>query len=681
MNFQSFFAELKRRNVYRVAIAYAVVSWLLIQIATQVFPFFDIPNWAVRLVVVSLSLGLPVALVLAWIFELTSEGLKRTEEVSPDESITRSTGRKLDFFVIGVLLLVIGILIFQRFHSAPSRPAATGPEQSIAVLPFENLSDEKANVFFADGIQNDVLTSLAKIHELKVISRTSVMGYRDPAARNLREIAQALGVSNILEGTVRREAGHVRVTVALVDARSATQLWAESYDGDLADVFRIQSEIAGQIVGQLQAKLSPGEKAAIAKPATTDLAAYELYLRAQDLFADNTNPVSATEKLPQTARLLDEAVARDPHFLLAWCLLSKVHCNLYFSGQDRTPTRLDLAQKALQTALRLQPEAGEVHLALADYYYHGFREYGRARIELEIARRTLPNNAQVFEYTGFIDRREGRWGDATRNLERSLELDPRNFFTLQQMALAYDFQRRYPDEIRIYDRALTIMPGDAVTRVLRAQVAFSWRADLKPVQTMFAKVIAEDPSAASDVDDIDLALCARDVVAVARALANYPNEGAAFYGVNYPHTYYEGVAARWDGDAAKAGSAFAAARNAVGKEVENQPDFAAARSLLGLIDAGLGRKEEALREGRRACELLPISEDALTGVFLATNLAEIYLWTGEKDLALAQIAMVVGVPNRYLPYGQLKLHPTWDPLRGDPRFEKIIAALAPEDAD
>ncbi len=681
MNFQSFFAELKRRNVYRVAVAYAVVSWLLVQIATQVFPFFEIPNWTVRLVVVSLLLGLPIALVLAWIFEFTPEGLKRTEEISPNESVARSTGRKLDFFVIGVLLLVIGMLVFQRFHSSQITPAVAGREQSIAVLPFENLSEEKANAFFADGIQNDVLTSLAKIHELKVISRTSVMGYRDPAARNLREIAQALGVSNILEGTVRREAGNVRVTVALVDVRSETQVWAESYDGDLADVFRIQSEIAGQIVDQLQAKLSPSEKAAIAQPATTDLAAYELYLRAQNLFVDNTNPVARAEKLSKAEGLLDEAVARDPHFLLAWCLLSKVHCNLYFSGQDHTPARLELAQKVLQTALRLQPERGEVHLALADYYYRGFREYGRARIELEIARRTLPNNAQVFEYTGFIDRREGRWEDATRNLERSLELDPRNLSTIRQLALAYDFQRRYPDEISIYDRALTILPGDAVTRVLRAQVAFSWRADLKPVQAMFTKVIAEDPSAASDVDDIDLALCARDGAAVARALANYPSEGAAFYGVIYPHAYYEGVAARWQGDAAKAGAAFAAARPAVAKEVEKQPDFAAALSLLGLIDVGLGREEEARREGRRACELLPISEDALTGVFLATNLAEIYLWTGEKDLALAQIAMAVGVPNRYLPYGQLKLHPTWDPLRGDPRFKKILVALAPKDAD
>jgi TolB-like protein/Flp pilus assembly protein TadD len=675
VNFERFFAELKRRNVYRVAVAYAVVSWLLIQIATQVFPFFEIPNWAVRSVVLVLLLGLPIALVLAWVYELTPEGLKRTDEVAPDESITRRTGRVLDFFVIGVLLLVIGVLVFQRFHSSQVTPAAPRPSQSIAVLPFENLSDEKANAFFADGVQEDVLTNLAKIHDLKVISRTSVMSYRDPAARNLREIAQALGVSNILEGSVRREPGKVRVTVALVDVRSDRQLWGESYDRNLADIFGIQSEIAEHIVAQLQAKLSPSEKAAIEKPPTTDLAAYELYLHAQALVAANTNPIATREKLPQAEHLLDEAVARDPHFLVGWCLLSKVHCNLYFSGYDHTPARLELAKRAVETALRLQPEAGEAHLAFADYYYHGFRDYGRARTELEIARRTLPNNAQVFEYTGYIERREGRWEQATHNLERSLQLDPRNFTTFQQIALTYDFQRRYADEIPIYDRALTIVPGDPVTRVLRAQVAFSWRADLKPVQTVFAELIAEDPSVAPDIDDVDLALCARDAATVARALTNYPREGSAFSGVNYPHAYYEGVAARWQGDAAKARAAFTAARDAVAKE----PEFPAALSLLGLIDAGLGRKEEALREGRRACELLPISKDALSGTFLATNLAEIYLWTGEKDLALSQIALVVSVPNRYLPYGALKLHPTWDTLRSDPRFEKILAALAPKD--
>jgi TolB-like protein/class 3 adenylate cyclase len=594
--------------------------------------------------------------------------------------------------VIATVLLVSALLavavIFLRRPvastvSAPAppavpTPAATAsaiPEKSIAVLPFENLSEEKANAFFADGVQDEILTNLANIADLKVISRTSVMQYKGGVPRNLREIGQQLGVAHLLEGSVQRAANRVRVNAQLIDARSDAHLWAKTYDRDLADVFAIQSEIAKTIADQLQAKLSPSEKAAIDKPPTTDLTANDLYLRAKALFADTTDVVHAKEKLPQAARLLDEAVARDPQFLLGWCLLSRVHAEMYWQGHDHTPPRLELANAAVQTALRLQPDAGEAHLALADYYYHGFRDYTRARAELAIARRTLPNNAEVFEYTGYIDRREGHWEEGTRNLERALELDPRNFFTLQQLALTYQSQRRYTDQARTLDRALTIVPGDPLTRIARSLVAADERADLKPFQTMLGTVIAEDPSVAPDVDDPNYSLCERTAAAAARALTNYPRDGVVFNGVNIPRAYWEGVVARWQGDQTKAQAAFTATRNEVAKIVEKQPDFAAGLSLLGIIDAGLGRKEEALREGRRACELLPISKDAITGAALAVNLAQIYAWVGEKDLGIEQIADVERVPNN-LSYGFLKLRPEWDSLRGDPRFEKIVASLA-----
>jgi tetratricopeptide (TPR) repeat protein len=345
---------------------------------------------------------------------------------------------------------------------------------------------------------------------------------------------------------------------------------------------------------------------------------------------------------------------------------------------DHTPARRDLANAAVQTALRLQPDAGEGHLALADYYYHGFRDYERARSELAIARRTLPNNAEVFEYTGYIDRRQGRWEEATRNLERAIELDPRNFFTLQQIALTYSQQSRYPDVVRVYDRVLTIVPGDPATRITRARVAFDSRADVKPFQETLATLMAEDPRLAADQDDPDIALCERTPAAITRLLKNYPREGVVQFGVNIPLAYYEGMFARVQGDEAKAKAAFAVARSEVEKTVEKQPDFPAALSFLGIIDAGLGRKEEAIREGRRGCELLPISKDAIDGAVLAVNLAQVYVWTGEKDLAIAQIEAAERVPNQ-LSYGLLKLHPTWDPLRGDPRFEKIVASLAPKE--
>jgi TolB-like protein/class 3 adenylate cyclase/Flp pilus assembly protein TadD len=607
----------------------------------------------------------------------------RQKAAMPAFGEKRSRGRRWIIAAAAIILAALalgGFLLFRHSTSVASRAGSISgiPEKSIAVLPFENLSEEKANAFFTDGVQDEILTNLAKIADLKVISRTSVMQYKTEVARNLRKIGEELGVAHVVEGSVQRAGNKVRVNAQLIDARNDAHLWAQTYDRDLADVFAIQSEIAKAIADQLQAKISPSEKAAIEKQPTTDLTAHDLYLHAQELFADTTDVIHAKEKLPQAERALNEAVRRDPQFLLAWCLLAKVHGNTYWQGHDHTPARRDLANAAVQTALRLQPDAGEGHLALADYYYHGFRDYERARSELAIARRTLPNNAEVFEYTGYIDRRQGRWEEATRNLERAIELDPRNFFTLQQIALTYSQQSRYPDVVRVYDRALTIVPGDPATRITRARVAFDSRADVKPFQETLATLMAEDPRLAADQDDPDIALCERTPAAITRLLKNYPREGVVQFGVNIPLAYYEGMFARVQGDEAKAKAAFAVARSEVEKTVEKQPDFPAALSFLGIIDAGLGRKEEAIREGRRGCELLPISKDAIDGAVLAVNLAQVYVWTGEKDLAIAQIEAAERVPNQ-LSYGLLKLHPTWDPLRGDPRFEKIVASLAPKE--
>ena len=617
------------------------------------------------------------------------EKLKRRKWKEESSLVRPLTPLRWPKLLLGTALIVsvlaLTMSVWFSFHreakniaEVPKKGAtASIPEKSIAVLPFENFSTDKENAFFADGIHDEVLTYLGKVADLKVISRTSVMQYKNAAMRNVREIAQQLGVANVLEGSVQRSGNRVRVTAQLIDARTDTHLWAERYDRDLADVFAIQSEIAKKIADQLQAKISLSEKAAIEKAPTTDLLAYDLYLRAQALFADTSDAVHAREKLPQAAQLLDEALTRDPNFLQAWCLLSRVHSVAYFRGHDHTPARLDLAKAALERAMRLQPDAGEVHLALANYYYHGFRDYKRARNELALARQTLPNNADVFLYTGFIDRREGRWEEATRNFERALELDPRNFFILQQLALAYGWQRRYADESRSYDRALTIVPADPNTRILQAQVALDWHADIKPFETTLAGLMTEDPSVALDIDTVVPSLCDRTWAAATRILTNYPREGAANNGVNYPYSYWEGVLARCQDDSVKARAAFAAARTEVQKIVDQQPDFAAALSLLGMIDAGLDKKEDALREGHRACELLPISKDAIDGTFLVMNLAQIYAWIGDKDRAVEQIAAVERVPNP-LSYGLLKLHPYWDSLRGDPRFEKIVASLAPK---
>jgi TolB-like protein/class 3 adenylate cyclase/Tfp pilus assembly protein PilF len=581
---------------------------------------------------------------------------------------------------IGAALLVLGAIIAGVFFFArrPTTSALRVLDKSIAVLPFDNRSRDPDNAFFTDGVQDEILTHLAKIADLKVISRTSVLQYKSGVARNLREIAQQLGVANVVEGSVQRSSNRVRVNAQLVDARNDAHLWAQTYDRDLADVFAIQSEIAKAIADQLQAKLSAGEKAAIEKRPTQDVFAYDLYTRAKELVADLTDPVASQQNLARAVALSEEAVARDPRFVDAWCLLSQLHARMYTAGYDHTPERLEQSYSAIDAASRYEPDAGEIHLTWGNYYYESLRDYQRAGSELAIAQKKLPNSAQVLEVSGYVQRRAGDWETATRSLERAAELDPRNVHILQQLALTYQPQRRYQDEAHIYDRLLALIPTDGLTQGLKALVAVDWKADLRPYQALMAKLTATDPKKAAEADDINYTICERTPEAFARGLKHYPRGGSVNIAVNYPHAYFEGVVAMCEGDLEKARSAFNLARAEVAATVERDPKFAPAISFLGMIDAGLGRKEEALREGRYACELLPPSKDAIDGVVLAVNLAQIYVWTGEKDPAIAQLEAVERLPT-YLSYGLLKLQPIWDPLRGNPRFEKLVASLAPRD--
>ena len=463
MKITSFFAELKRRNVYKVAVAYAIVAWLLIQAASILFPTFEAPAWVMKVFVTAVIFGLPVALILAWAFELTPEGIKRAEDVEPNESITDKTGRKLTALIALVAVIALGLLLLQLSRhyrpvapKNPTAPAAVSEaasqaigEKSIAVLPFENLSDDKQNAFFTDGVQDEILTDLAKVADLKVISRTSVMRYKSNTDRDLRQIAQQLGVAHVLEGSVQRSANRVRVSAQLIDARNDTHMWAEKYDRDLADVFAIQSEIAQKIADQLQARLSPNEKNAISERPTSDLVAYDLYLRAKELIHGLTViRLVSGRMLFKAVDLLDQAVARDPNFLLAYCQLAGAHDRLYFSDLDHTEERLALAETSVRAAIRLQPDSGETHLAQAIHLYWGHRDYDGARKELTKAQAALPNNARIFQFLGLIDRRQGRWDEAARNLERAGDLDPRNGETLA--ALGPDI--RCPRQIRRCNR-------------------------------------------------------------------------------------------------------------------------------------------------------------------------------------------------------------------------------------
>jgi TolB-like protein/Flp pilus assembly protein TadD len=571
--------------------------------------------------------------------------------------------------LLALAVVVAGIVMFSRYRLG-SAPAA--PEKSIAVLPFENRSDDKANAYFADGVQDEILTDLTKVADLKVISRTSVMQYKTGVKRNLREIANALGVAHVVEGSVQRAANRVRVTAQLIDARTDTHLWAEHYDRPLGDVFAIQSEIAKAVADQLQAKLSPREKAAIEERPTADVAAYDYYVHAKVLLAVSTDSRQG-EYLYQAARLLEQAIARDPTFLLAYCKLAYVHQELYYTGFDHTASRLAQANEAMRKALELGPDRGEPHLAAVWVYYHCYFDYKRARSELKIARSALPNEPEVFALAGYMDRRQGNWKEHIQNLERAARLDPRNIEILHGLAQGYQLLRQFPEMAAVLDRILAITPADPLMRVARGAVDFEWRADTSRLHAVINDVIAEDPNAGAAFaqDWLVHALCERNPDEIRSALTLIPREGITSVTVRICHPFYEGLAARALNETDAAKNAFVAARAEMEKIVQAEPDYPQALSVLGMIDAALGRKEDAVREARQAIELHPLEKDQLTYAELIKNLAVVYAWTGEKEAALNELKVVLQIPAP-ISYGQLRLHPYWDPLRGDPRFDKLV---------
>jgi TolB-like protein/class 3 adenylate cyclase/Tfp pilus assembly protein PilF len=588
--------------------------------------------------------------------------------------------------------LAIGLLVVAALAAAalsflrkgPARSLATAVEKSIAVLPFENLSEEKANAFFTEGVQDEILTHLARIADLKVISRTSVMQYKSGAPRNLREIGQQLGVAHVVEGSVQRAANKVRVIAQLIDARNDAHLWAQTYDRDLADVFAIQSEIAKAIADQLQARLSPNEKKAIEQPPTTDLAAFDLYSRAKSLLLTAGFSATAEPDLRKAIELLDEAVKRDPSFFDAYCQLAYAHEQLYaVKGFDHTPARLALAEAAVQAATRLRPDAAETHLARAQYLYYGLRDYAGALAELEIARRALPNDPRLFELTGYVLRRRGQQEEGLHNLQRAVELDPRNFLVLQQIAVSYQYLGRYGEAIAALDRALSIVPDNVETRANRALYELCWKGDTRALHQTIDSILVQGPGAIAPAADVWFmcAVAERDSAAAERALiALVDNPCWGESAIILSHSFGEGLLALMTKDEARARIAFEAARAQQEKTLQAQPDYGPTLCVLAMIDAGLGRKELALEEGRRAIALMPMEKDVNNGSRVTQYFAITAAWAGEKELALQQLETGLRAPAaaQVLSYGALKLLPFWDPLRGDPRFEKIVQSQAPK---
>ena len=680
VNPKNFFGELKRRNVYKVAVAYIVAGWALAQGLAQVLPIFAVPTWVIQLLVVLIILGLPIALGLAWAFELTPEGLKRTEEV--DDAVATAHKKRAWIYVVIVGAVVsIGLFLLGRYSAAPTKYAAvdTSPK-SIAVLPFENLSDDKANTYFADGVQDQILTNLARVADLRVISHTTVRQYKSGEPRNLREIGKQLGVSHILEGSVQRAGNRLRIAAQLIDARTDSQIWAETYDRTAADLFAIQSELAESIVAQLQAKLSPEQKADIEARPTQDLVAFELYLRAKQIVDSYLIAEDVRAAVLSALQLLDQAIKRDPDFVSAYCYIARANDLLYFFDLDPTIDSIRLAEAAVKAALRLRPYSAEAHFAMADFLFRCRRDYDGALKELATARPGLPNDTAFFILSGYINRRRNNWAQAERDFSTAVALDPRNPNAYNLLADTYNLQRKHFLAAQVYDRVLAAGERTPIVFYRRDSSIFNGTGNSTEMRDVLAKNPEMDVGGGQTPFRVLFALIDRNFAEAERVLAASPREDFQDidYSFYFPKAWFEAMIARAKGDSAGAIAAFSNARTILEQRLAIKPEDARTIAVLAQVDAGLGRKELAIQEAQHAVDLMPISKDIYDGALVLEGLAQVYTWTNEPDRAIELLQKLATMPS-YVNYARLKLHPMWNPLRGDPRFEKIVNSLAPKD--
>ena len=659
-----FFAELQRRKVYRVAAAYIIAAGFIIQIGSAVFPAWELPNWTLRLVVVLLLAGFPVALILAWAYDVTPQGIQVTAKAPA------GTHRRRNIItLIAAGLAVSAVAGFFLFPRASGRNV----EKSIAVLPFQSLSDEKENAYFADGMQDDILTNLSKISDLKVISRSSVMPYRGDAVRNAREIGKALGVATLLEGSVRRVGNRVRVNVQLINANNDEHIWAEDYDRDLTDVFAIQTDLAQKIASALQAKLSPTEKARLDNRPTQNPDAYLLFVQAHDyatrmdIFRDTTLKAEP---------LFEQAIKLDPNFALAFAGLSMVESWLYHSS-DPVPARREKARLNADEALRLQPDLPEGHLALGFSYYYGDRDYERAHAEFEIAKRGLPNDAQAYLAIGSIQRRQGKWTESTANLERAAALDPKNADILRNLAFSYMAERKFETADKILDRVIVAAPQSLEAPLVKGGVAILWKGDLSVAEKVFSSVPpGADPQGLMTWAHVWVLTLGRKFPEALQVLQKFRGETLITYSTaSSPKAFLEGTIHLLQGDKTKAKAELEHARVVSEKLLREAPEDPARHAQHGLILAALGQKQEAIAEGKRAVELLPESQDAFDGPQETAALAQIFAWTGESDEAFRLLDHLLTIRSG-LTVPIFKLDPAWDPLRKDPRFQTLINKYA-----
>ena len=667
--------------MYKVAVAYLVAGWALAQGLAQVLPVFSIPNWVIQLLVVLIVVGLPVALGLAWAFELTPEGIKRTETADAMPEATRRKKYVWIYVVVIGGLLSIGLFFLGRYSAALTQHAAVDTSvKSIAVLPFENLSDDKQNTYFADGVQDQILTNLGRVSELRVISHTTVRQYKSGEPRNLREIGRQLGVTHILEGSVQRAGDRLRIAAQLIDARTDSQIWAETYDRTAVDLFAIQSELAESIVAQLQAKLSPQQKADIEAHPTQDLVAFELYLRAKQIVDSYLIADDVRAALLSALQSLDQAIKRDPDFVSAYCYIARANDLLYFFDLDPTPDRILRAEEAVKAALRLRPDSAEAHFAMADFLFRCHRDYDGALKELAIARAGLPNDTAFFILSGYINRRRNNWAQAERDFLTAVALDPRNPNAYNLLADTYNLQRRHLLAAQVYDRVLAAGERTPIVFFRRDSALFYRTGNSTELRQVLSTNPDMDIGGGQTSIRVFLALIDGNFAEAERVLAASPREDFQDidYSFYYPKAWFEAMIARTKGDSARATAAFSAARTILEQRLAVKPEDARTLAVLAQVDAGLGRKELAIQEAKHAAELMPISKDVYDGALVLEGLAQVYTWTNESDRAIELLQKLVAMPS-YANYARLKLYPMWNPLRGDPRFEKIVNSLAPKD--
>jgi TolB-like protein/Tfp pilus assembly protein PilF len=677
VNQQNFFAELKRRNVYKVAVAYAVVGWLLVQVATQVFPFLEIPNWVVRLVIVLVVIGFPIALVIAWAFEATPEGIKRTEVA--DAKHEHSRGKTWIYVVIIGAAISVALFFLGRY-TAGSRNVATSanelPAKSIAVLPFENLSDDKGAAYFADGIQDEILTKLASIADLKVISRTSTAKYKSKP-EDLKTVSQQLGVATVLEGSVQKAADKVRVNVQLIDARADSHLWAKTYDRNLADVFAIQSEVAQEIADSLQAKLSPAEANTLATAPTKDTAAYDLFLKGEyeERLAENS---LRPESYEQAAAWYQQAIARDANFALAMSRLVRNRMDRHWFLEQMTDAELAEVRSMAEHAIALAPNLAEAHVALGNFFYHGYRQYEQALAEFERALQLQPSATTALEYSGYVHRRQGQWARCLDEHKRALEQDPRNALLAGNVAATYITLRMWKEAERAARHTLELDPhsGEGMRALLDS--IFRGNGDVTEAQRVLATFPVENKILlTADFGDISNVIGARAYVfIVARdfkaALKGWEAAGTAIEQRRQPSAK---VAIRvLAGDLIGAQAEAETARQLLEKRLRERPNEISSMAQLTWIYLALKHDSDAINLARQAADLLPPEKDALEGNILQAGLAEIKARSGAAGDAVAILRRLLSVPaGQTVSIARLRIDPVWDPIRNDPGFQQLLA--------